>query len=166
MKKIDLGQAIAILANLGVIAGIIFLALELHQNNEFLEQQQRYTFLQNVTDFTEFSVDADIARLLVRSDNAAPLSKVDSWRRCQIAFGLFFRWQWEFENLRIDGDTPATAGYRSGWQSMELDDCWAMHKGAMSPQFSDFIDSYVARLAVRLTASGRERTGGDARRLH
>lgn len=32
MKKIDFGQAISILANVGVIAGIVFLALELRQN--------------------------------------------------------------------------------------------------------------------------------------
>lgn len=32
MKKIDLGQMITILANVGVIAGIIFLAIELRQN--------------------------------------------------------------------------------------------------------------------------------------
>ena len=32
MKKIDLGQTITILANVGVIAGIIFLAFEIRQN--------------------------------------------------------------------------------------------------------------------------------------
>lgn len=32
MKKIDLGQTITILANIGVISGIAFLALELRQN--------------------------------------------------------------------------------------------------------------------------------------
>lgn len=32
MKKIDLGQAIQILANLGVLAGIVFLALQIRQN--------------------------------------------------------------------------------------------------------------------------------------
>lgn len=62
MKSIDLGQTITILANVGVIAGLIFLGYELHQNNEFLEQQERYTFLQNVVGFTEFSADEDKAR--------------------------------------------------------------------------------------------------------
>ena len=33
MKKIDLGQTIAILANVGVIAGIVFLAIEVSQQN-------------------------------------------------------------------------------------------------------------------------------------
>jgi hypothetical protein len=36
MKKIDLGQTIQIIANIGVIAGIGVLALELRQNNQLL----------------------------------------------------------------------------------------------------------------------------------
>jgi hypothetical protein len=45
MKKIDLGQTVHILANIGVIAGIIFLVLELHQNNELMDAQRRYNRL-------------------------------------------------------------------------------------------------------------------------
>jgi hypothetical protein len=41
MKKIDLGQTITILANLGVIAGIVFLAVEMQQNNVLLEAEAR-----------------------------------------------------------------------------------------------------------------------------
>ena len=41
MKKIDLGQTITILANIGVIAGIGFLALEVHQNNELMSAEAR-----------------------------------------------------------------------------------------------------------------------------
>ena len=41
MKKIDSGQAIRILANVGVIAGIIFLAVEIQQNSESLAIQAR-----------------------------------------------------------------------------------------------------------------------------
>jgi hypothetical protein len=41
MKKIDLAQMISILANIGVIAGIVFLAIELRQNNESLAVQAR-----------------------------------------------------------------------------------------------------------------------------
>jgi len=41
MKKMDLGQTITILANIGVIAGIAMLAVELRQNNEALGTQAR-----------------------------------------------------------------------------------------------------------------------------
>ncbi len=43
MKNIDLGQTLNTLANVGVIAGIIFLAYELNQNNEFLELEAKAT---------------------------------------------------------------------------------------------------------------------------
>ena len=41
MKKIDLGQTIQILANLGVIAGIVFLGIELQQNNALVGAEAR-----------------------------------------------------------------------------------------------------------------------------
>jgi len=41
MTKINLGQTIQILANLGVIVGIVFLVIELRQNNAVLGAQAR-----------------------------------------------------------------------------------------------------------------------------
>ena len=41
MKKVDLGQAITILANVGVIAGILLLAYELNQNQRMMQAQTR-----------------------------------------------------------------------------------------------------------------------------
>ena len=43
MKKLDLGQIVTLLANLGVIAGIVFFAYELQQNNQLLEAEARAT---------------------------------------------------------------------------------------------------------------------------
>ena len=45
MKKIDLGQTISILANFGVIAGIVFLAVEIGQNQRALDEQNMLTSL-------------------------------------------------------------------------------------------------------------------------
>ena len=42
MKKIDLGQTVAILANVGVIAGIVFLAVEIQQNTESLNEARNF----------------------------------------------------------------------------------------------------------------------------
>ncbi len=49
MKKIDLGQTITILANVGVVAGIVFLAVELRQNNEFMAADARFNLLSAVS---------------------------------------------------------------------------------------------------------------------
>jgi hypothetical protein len=45
--KIDLGQTINALANIGVIAGIVFLAIELQQNNELQEAEVRTGVMRN-----------------------------------------------------------------------------------------------------------------------
>ena len=48
MKKIDVGQTITILANVGVIAGILFLAVELQQNNRLLASQAEFNYVQYI----------------------------------------------------------------------------------------------------------------------
>ena len=50
MKKIDIGQTITILANVGVIAGIVFLAFELRQNNSLLAAQASFSRLSIATE--------------------------------------------------------------------------------------------------------------------
>ena len=49
MKNFNLSQVITILSNLGVIAGIFFLAVEMEQNNRLLDAQVSYNLLQNRT---------------------------------------------------------------------------------------------------------------------
>ena len=41
MKNLDVGQTINTLANIGVIAGIVFLAIEVRQNQASLEESNR-----------------------------------------------------------------------------------------------------------------------------
>jgi hypothetical protein len=54
MKKIDLGQTIGILANVGVIAGIVVLIVEINQNEESLYEDRLETSLVLFNDFREF----------------------------------------------------------------------------------------------------------------
>lgn len=41
MRKLDMARTITTLANLGVIAGIVVLAVELNQNNQLLKMEAR-----------------------------------------------------------------------------------------------------------------------------
>ena len=49
MKKIDFGQTVSILANIGVIAGIIFLAIEVQQNNTLMRAQTRSDIARDIS---------------------------------------------------------------------------------------------------------------------
>jgi len=58
MKKIDLGQTIAILANIGVIAGIAFLGLEIRQNTDAV----RSTVVQDIS-----SQQIDVRKMMIEN---------------------------------------------------------------------------------------------------
>jgi hypothetical protein len=78
MKKIDLGQIIQIIANLGVIAGIVFLAIELQQNNELLRSSSRQSLLDHDLSLVESGMP--YADLWERASKPEPLSFVDQYR--------------------------------------------------------------------------------------
>jgi hypothetical protein len=67
MKKLDLGQTITILANIGVIAGILFLAIEVRQNSTQIEQATTAIAAQAVF---EMNKEANAVRRTVYTDAA------------------------------------------------------------------------------------------------
>jgi hypothetical protein len=70
MKKIDLGQTITILANIGVIGGILLLAYELRQNNSLMSAQARFNRLTISTgSFISIAENPDLAQALVKSNS-------------------------------------------------------------------------------------------------
>ena len=81
MKKPDLGQIISVLANLGVIAGIVFLALELRQNNELMETEARAATNDRLREVARVAfTDQSLADLLVRAKNGESLTESEDAR--------------------------------------------------------------------------------------
>ena len=56
MKKIDLGQGLTILANIGVLIGIAFLAIEIRQNTTSLEVGAYQDLLRQISTLNEISI--------------------------------------------------------------------------------------------------------------
>ena len=78
MKKIDLGQTITILANLGVIAGIVFLAVELQQNNQLMRAEAISTLLETRMVAIGDVIDNDsFAELLLKNRRGEILTDVE-----------------------------------------------------------------------------------------
>ena len=71
MKKIDLGQAVSILANVGVLAGILFLAVELRQNNELygdLTVRENLAFIADIYSYSRQDQTGRIEELIEQYD--------------------------------------------------------------------------------------------------
>ena len=80
MNKIDLGQTLTILANVGVIVGIIFLVLELRQNQDLARAQMRNDLSIAFQEIVRGDISGPIVDLVVRDEDGESLSKADQLR--------------------------------------------------------------------------------------
>ena len=139
---------IALIANLGVVAGVVFLALEIQHNNELLVQDSRYSMLENQKDWKFFlNGDAEIARLIYTS-NINELSDIEKLRRFDIISGLLLTWQWEWEQSQsgLFGNSQLPVkGFRSLWEAHNTQAQWAELKPILKPEFADFLESNVTK---------------------
>jgi hypothetical protein len=151
MKKFELGQALNTLANAGVIAGIIFLAVELNQNNELLELEARATLSENLQNgWDRISTDAEFAALLIKDRNEEDLSEVEELRLNAYWMGVLLRRQFQFQNFPessegLDGLKRIYASYgslRRTWNG-KASASRSAGKDSFSPEFVRFLDSGI-----------------------
>jgi hypothetical protein len=95
MKKIDFGQSLTILANLGVIAGIVFLGYELQQNQVVVQAQTRNDITRMFVDTSRADISSEMIEIVTRKLNGAELSETDE-RRIGIWADI---WLTLFENM-------------------------------------------------------------------
>lgn len=76
MKKIDIGQVIAILANLGVIAGIVFLAYQMRQSQSIALSEMAQTIVANQIEIG--NAIAANAKVWVRGNSGAQLDAAEA----------------------------------------------------------------------------------------
>lgn len=94
MKKIDLGQTISILADIGVIAGIVFLAYELRQNTLATEIASAQNVITNIGDRNAVIIESDeFANILLRAESGGQLTPSESLRLNLLFSDAYRGWQ-------------------------------------------------------------------------
>ena len=147
MKKLDLSQTVTILANVGVIAGILFLGYELQQNNQFLAAQARSNMTSHRISFNAMLLVPEIASVIVKAQNDEALSAVESFLLERVKTGLFVRWEAEYreykEGMYGEEELPVM-GYRRVFAFIPgLLDGWQRNKAIRDPDFVEFIEENV-----------------------
>lgn len=148
MKKIDLGRAVSILANVGVIAGIVFLAVELQQNNELLAAQARRDQLIARTAGAEMQLTNDVlAELVFKARNGESLTERETDRFYDFAYYQFRQWEWQYNEyvagMLEEADWPVI-GWRGYVRGLPiLAQVWEQRKQNVSPDFMRFMDENV-----------------------
>lgn len=153
MKKLDLGQTITILANIGVITGIVFLALELRQNNEFLGAQARAVRLDSRQSDTRLILEnPDLAHAVLKAEQRQPLSDYEKrlmdgyWNYRLVNFQAVYR---EMSLGLIDPATIPVEAWRIGFarvpdEYMNLRAYWERHRDSeFDPDFVLWMEENV-----------------------
>ena len=149
MKKIDLGQTIQIVANIGVIAGIVFLAFELRQNNALLTAQSSHALLSTKFEYRARIIDNTngFAEILQKRRSGAQLSPVERSRLNIFAHDLLDIFRWQFRELQA-GRLPDDYIDLRTWHYLlyltpELRDLFEEDKSRLDPEFVSFMDEIV-----------------------
>lgn len=153
MKKIDVGQTLNTLANAGVIAGIVFLVVELNQNNEFLELEANATQLQVFLDgWEQLAGDTDLVALMVKDRNEQELTSAEEMQLNAFWMGYFMRREWQYGNVESRSDQQTAAFLRAYAAYGSMRRAWegggggsvAAGKDNFSPEFVAYIEKELA----------------------
>lgn len=95
MKSVNLGQAMSILANVGVVIGIAFLAIEINQSNQLARAQTRSELSGSLTSLTQgLASDPELTALwLYGADDPDALSEIEEGRLYLSWVALFRIWE-------------------------------------------------------------------------
>ena len=101
MQFDKLNQWLMLAANLGVVAGIIFLALEVSQNTEALQAQSSYNLYQAKTgSFRMIAQNPEgLADLMARMSQGDALNPVESLRINLYAQAMLGDFEWQYQEM-------------------------------------------------------------------
>ena len=148
MKKLNLGQTIGLLANLGVIAGIIFLAIELRQNNELLGAEVRSIRMENRVSLSAVLFEnPEVIELLGKERSSLSQAEQDRIRLLGIRALIMMEWNYG-EAIRGFQDLDAVTGalqavYHRDRLNYGAPLAWEASRESLDPQFADWFEENV-----------------------
>lgn len=148
MRKIDLGQTIGILANVGVLVGIVFLLLELQQKNEQLSAQSRFNYYQNrISEYRLIAENGELVEIMQRANAGEELSPFERARVTNRMNALITGWEYEFgemERGRLLEEEFNVAAKRQVYRSLPaLEQIWVQYRSTAPPRFTEFMEQTI-----------------------
>jgi hypothetical protein len=105
-KRLDyekLNSWLAVLANLGVLIGIFFLAIELRQNNELMEAEARFNRVSASAEAYNIQcTNGELAEIHVKVNKSQPLTDVELYRFESSLMRFLINMEWIFREMPED----------------------------------------------------------------
>ena len=148
MKKIDYGQAIQTLANVGVLAGIVFLAFELRQNNELLDTQIRATTLAQRQSISQLLFEnPDVISSLGKDQELLSVVELDRLRLLGVRLLVAMEHNYGEATLGLQDVNVLETRYRAIYHRERLNYglpiAWHVYKNVADPTFVVWFEQSV-----------------------
>ncbi len=129
-------------ANVGVLIGIVLLAIELRQNNQLMEGEARRARASSVQEtWTVMAENGELASLIAKDLNGEPLDQVGSLRLMAFWLRTLTDLQLAYQELPEDELAPVAARYRSNFRQFpSLVTTWETHKKWFRQDFVTWMD--------------------------
>lgn len=103
MQKIEPGQLASLIANLGVIIGIFFLAYELRQNNELMEAEARLNrTILAIDAWRSTAENPELTELREKEKRGEPLTSAETRQVDAAVMAILVTIEWAFGELPED----------------------------------------------------------------
>jgi hypothetical protein len=149
--ELELEQIITIGANIGVIAGLIFLAMEIRQNNRFLAAQARYALRQYRSDIADSLMLPHVIEATHKWARGETITPEERSTGLMVAIKMVELWEWQYGEyaagmLRKD-ELPVGAWrlwfHNKGPFPTPVRDIYELRKSVMNSEFVQFFDDNV-----------------------
>lgn len=152
--KIDVGQTITIIANVGVIAGIAFLAIEIQQNTRTLQFESYRALVGQIAAQNQLNIEnpefaARFNELVGLSEEDLVRENLSSLEYTPVSNFLFLLtrhadlayYQYELGMLSEDRLISALRPVSDRWCSALYRDWWASRSYIFAPGYREFVES-------------------------
>ena len=147
MKRIEPAQIVTLIANIGVIGGILLLAYELGQNNELMEAEARLNRTNMAIEAWRFTAaNADLTELRELERLGEELSSADTRRIDSTVMAIFVLIDWSFKVLPRESSelNQVLEVQRHNFANYpEYARVWESRKKSFDPAFVQWIDDNV-----------------------
>ena len=150
MRKIRLGPTVSVLANVGVLIGILLLVYELHQNRVVAEAQTRSAITQSIIDLTEMITQTPVGMTVYekRLNNEPLTTRKQIWQR-GASRAAFRHWENVYFQYRVGLFSEQELDtYRVYWRDVTRcrswqQEFWAAAKMQFDSNFREEMDSIL-----------------------
>jgi hypothetical protein len=149
---INIGESVGILANIGVIAGIIFLALELRQNNSLLTTQARYSLRQYRSDVADTIMAPHVLEATHKYAGGENVTPAERSAALMAALKAIELWEWQYGEFvagmlvreKLPVDSWRIWYHGEGESPVPIREVWKSRRAVLNPAFVEFFEENVA----------------------